>query len=193
MNKYQLSGTILGDAFLHYSLHLYAFKNKLEEERRKGIKLLYTHCSKAASKYGGVVFTEDQKGALIWLSAEYFPLSILGGIKSGMAILPFKIGADTMIRYMKHDAVSEGWISKHAGKKMGYIWVLGVTDSHRGKGYSRILIENAIEEMKAKGLDEFWLKTEDPKNVLIYQKLGFKVMHETLVKSSGLTSWIMKK
>jgi ribosomal protein S18 acetylase RimI-like enzyme len=110
-----------------------------------------------------------------------------------MAIVPFKIGVRTVIRYMRHDGVSEGWIAKHAGKKIGYIWILGVADSQRGKGYCRILIDKAIEEMKAQGLDEFWLKTEDPKNVLFYQKLGFKVMHETLVECSGLKSWVMKK
>ena len=35
-------------------------------------------------------------------------------------------------------------------------------------------------------------KTEDAKNVLIYQKLGFELVHETLLKSSALKSWVMR-
>jgi ribosomal protein S18 acetylase RimI-like enzyme len=94
---------------------------------------------------------------------------------------------------MNHDAVPETWIKKNAGENFGYIWCLGVLAANRGKGWSRLLIDRSIAEMKKKAINEFWLKTEDPKNVLIYNKMGFEVMYETIVKSSGIRSWVMKK
>jgi N-acetylglutamate synthase-like GNAT family acetyltransferase len=75
---------------------------------------------------------------------------------------------------------------------MGYIWCVGVSATVRGKGLSRQIIEQSISDMRNQGLNEFWLKTEDAKNVLIYQNLGFELVHETLVKSSGLKSWVMR-
>ena len=110
-----------------------------------------------------------------------------------MWTIPFKLGAKATLRLMNHDSEPEGWIAKNAGKNYGYIWVVGVATTHRGKGYSRQLIDQAIADMRAQGINEFWLKTEDPKNVTIYQKLGFELVYETLVKSSGLKSWVMRR
>ena len=193
MNAYQQAGTILADAFLHYPLMKYAFEGRTEEVRSKGLHHLYTHCSKAASIYGGVIITPDQQGALIWLPGTHFPLGLMREIKSGMAAIPFKLGAKTTLRLMNHDGVPEGWIAKNAGENYGYIWCLGVAASQRGKGYSRKLIDQSIADMRTQGMKEFWLKTEDPKNVTIYQKLGFELVYETVVKSSGLRSWVMRK
>lgn len=193
MHLHQQAGKILGDAFLHYPLMQYAFEGRTEEERSNGLHGLYAPCSKAASIYGGAILTPDQQGALIWLPGKHFPLGLLREIKSGMAAIPFKLGAKATLRLMNHDVVPEGWIAKNAKKNYGYIWVVGVAASQRGKGYSRQLIDQAITDMRAQGMTEFWLKTEDPKNVIIYQKLGFELVYETVVKSSGLKSWVMKK
>jgi ribosomal protein S18 acetylase RimI-like enzyme len=94
---------------------------------------------------------------------------------------------------MSHDRESEGWIKKHAGRNMGYIWCVGVSVQARGRGYSRALIDESIDQMRLLGLNECWLKTEDPKNVTIYEKLGFTLMNHMVVKSSSIDSWAMRK
>lgn len=154
---------------------------------------LYAHCTKAAAQYGGVILAEGEQGALIWLRGKNFRLGLVREIMSGMAVIPFKLGLRATLRLVNHDAEPEVFIEKNAGPNMGYIWVVGVLATARGKGYSRWLVEKSIEEMKQQGMTEFWLKTEDPKNVLIYEKLGFKQVHEMTVKSSGLRSWVMKR
>lgn len=189
----QQAGAILADSFLHYPLMQYAFDGRSEEQRRQGLRQLYSRCTVAAAKYGGVITSGEHKGALIWLPGKNYPLGLFREFMSGMAPLPFKLGFKTTLRLVNHDSVPEGWIRKNAGEKMGYIWCVGVAASERGKGYSRILIEQCIADMKAQGMNEFWLKTEDPKNVLIYTKLGFELVYETIVKSSGLKSWVLRK
>lgn len=193
MEAYQRAGAILADAFLHYPLMQYAFEGRTEETRSKGLLHLYTSCAAASSKFGGVIVTPDKNGALIWLSGQNFPLGLMREIKSGMATIPFNLGPKATLRLINHDAVPEGWIRRQAGEKMGYIWCLGVAASQRGKGYSRVLIEQSIVDMRRQGLTEFWLKTEDPRNVAIYLKLGFELVHETVVKSSGIKSWVFRK
>ena len=110
-----------------------------------------------------------------------------------MALIPFELGIKSTLRLMNHDSESEGWVRKKASANMGYIWCIGVAADARGKGYSRMLIDQSTEQMRKLGLNECWLKTEDPKNVTIYQKLGFALMNEKTVKSSGIKSWAMKK
>jgi GNAT superfamily N-acetyltransferase len=184
---------ILADSFLHYPLMRYAFEESPEEKRLKCLNQLYHECCRAAAMFGGVLITPDQKGALIWLPGNNFPLSLHHEIKSGMWKIPIEVGIKATLRLMNHDTVSENWIKKNANKNFGYIWCVGVNAASRGKGYSRILIDECIQQMRHQGITEFWLKTEDPKNVLIYKKLGFELMHETVVKSSGITSWVMRK
>ncbi len=193
MQPYQQAGTILANAFLQYPLMKYAFEGRTETERSEGVNTLYSRCAAASAMYGGVITTEDNKGALIWLPGKHFPLGLLREIKSGMGAIPFKLGAKTTLRLMKHDSVPEGWIQKNAGKKMGYIWCVGVHISSRGKGYCRLLVDKSIAQMRAQGMNEFWLKTEDSKNVAIYQKLGFELIYETVVESSGIKSWVFKR
>jgi ribosomal protein S18 acetylase RimI-like enzyme len=193
LKAYQQAGAILANAFLHYPLMQYAFEGRTEEARSKGLLNLYTSCAAASSKFGGVIVTPDKNGALIWLPGQNFPLGLLREIKSGMATIPFKLGPKATLRLINHDAVPEGWIRQQASEKMGYIWCLGVAASQRGKGYSRVLIEQSIADMRRQGLTEFWLKTEDPRNVAIYLKLGFELVHETVVKSSGIKSWVFRK
>lgn len=193
MLPHQQAGTILAKAFHHYPLMLHAFEGKTEAQRAKGLLQLYQHCSAACATYGYVHVTPDKQGAIICLPGSNFPLGLWREARSGMALIPVKLGIKTTLRLINHDAVGEGWIKKNAGSKMGYIWCVGVLDSARGKGYSRLLIDQSIAHMKQQGMNEFWLKTEDPKNVTIYQKLGFDLVQELDVPSSGLKSWIMKK
>ncbi len=192
MNREQEIGRTLAGAFEHYPLMKYAFAGKTPEQHRHGLLQLYTHCTVAAARYGGAILHEGKAG-LIWLPGSAFPLGLMRELQSGMAAIPFKLGIKSTLRLMQHDAVPEGWIAKNAGRQMGYIWCVGVQATERGKGYSRAIIEQSIAEMRAQALTEYWLKTEDPVNVGIYQKMGFTVANEVVVKSSGIRSWMMKR
>lgn len=193
MQAHHTIGQIFASAFQHYPLMKYAFEGCTEQQKAKGLSVLYMHCTKAANMYGGILTSNDGHAALIWLPSKHYQLGLWREIVSGMAVIPFKLGPKATLRLMNHDAEPEGWIRRHSSDKMGYIWVVGVLAEARGKGHSRRLIEQAIVDMKLQGLNEFWLKTEDPKNVSIYHKLGFEVVQEMTVKSSGLKSWVMKR
>jgi hypothetical protein len=175
--KKQIASRVLAGAFLHYPLMKFAFEGHTEEERAAMLLKLYTGCVSAAKIYGGIHTTPDDLGAVIWLPGRSFPLTLSMEIRSGMWTLPVQLGQKATLRLMNHDRESEGWIKKNAGRNMGYIWCIGV----------------AIEQMRQMGLKECWLKTEDPKNVTIYQKLGFTVAKHMIVKSSGIDSWAMRK
>ena len=55
------------------------------------------------------------------------------------------------------------------------------------------MMDLAVKEMKEKGMEEIWLKTEDAKNVKIYEKLGFQVEKHVVAKSSNIDAWMMKR
>ena len=189
----ETAGRIIADAFLHYPLMTYAFEGMTEKRRARQLLTLHTKCVKASAMYGAVITRPDELGALIWLPGENFTLSLAKEILSGMATIPLQLGPKATLRLMRHDGESEGWIKKNADTGMAYIWCVGVASRARGRGYSRLLIDECIAQMRQLGHTECWLKTEDPKNVIIYQKLGFTLMNEMVVKSSGITSWAMRR
>ena len=191
--KNQIATRVLADAFLHYPLMLHAFEGHTEQQRAQLLHKLYSRCVPATDIYGGVHITPDELGAVIWLPGRHFPLGLPREIRSGMAAIPFELGPRATLRLVRHDGQSEGWVREHANKNMGYIWCVGVLASARGRGYSRVLIDHCIDQMRQLGLTECWLKTEDPINVTIYQKLGFTVMNHMVCRSSGVDSWAMRK
>lgn len=189
----QTAANILANAFLQYPLMMYAFEGLSEQERLHRLQKLFAHCVAAAGIYGARLVMPDQTGALIWLEGKHFTLTLPKEIRSGMWRIPFVCGIKPTLRLMQHDGEAEGWIKKNAGPGFGYIWNIGVLPEAQGKGYSREMIAACIQQMFALGYKECWLKTEDAKNVTIYQKLGFTVMNEMVVKSSGVTSWAMRR
>ena len=189
----QVAARVIADAFLHYPLMTYAFEGRTEQERALLLHKLYKKCVSAAQIYGGVITREDELGAAIWLPGEHFMLSTVKEILSGMALIPFAIGPKATLRLMNHESVSEGWIKKNARPDMGYIWNVGVSAEARRRGFCAVLIDQCIDQMRLMDIKECWLKTEDPINVTIYQKLGFTVMNHMVVKSSGVDSWAMRK
>ena len=191
--KKQIASRVLADAFLHYPLMKFAFEGYTDEECAALLLKLYTGCVSAANIYGGVHITSGSDGAVIWLPGRYFPVTLTMEIRSGMWTLPVQLGQRATLRLMNHERESEGWIKKKSIREMGYIWCVGVALQTRGRGYSRILIDECMDQMRMLGLKECWLKTEDPKNVAIYEKQGFAVINHMVVKSSGIDSWAMRK
>jgi hypothetical protein len=191
MSVNQTAAAILADSFLHYPLMRFAFGCN-EQERSLKLHKLFAKSVAAASRYGGVIVSEDATAALTWLPGRSFPLSLWRELNAGMLAIPLQVGIKPTLRLMNHDIIPESWIGKHAGEKMGYIWCVGVQAGQRGKGLSRGIIKQSIAQMRAQGMTEFWLKTDDAQNVPIYQKLGFEIMYETTVKSSGLPTWVFK-
>jgi GNAT superfamily N-acetyltransferase len=193
MSKNDIASQVIADAFFNYATMTYAFGGYSEAQRMAGTQKLFRRCVAAADKFGGIVTTPDNKGALIWLSGDYFPMGIVNEITSGMLAIPFEIGVKPTLRLMGHEQDSEVWIKKNSSGKMGYIWCVGVLEEMRGKGLSRVLIDHSIADMKAAGITDYWLKTEDPKNVEVYKKLGFEMKREIIVKQSGLPTWFFNK
>lgn len=55
----------------------------------------------------------------------------------------------------------------------GYLTMVGVAPDGQGKGRGRRLIEAALAEARNMGAHGIALDTENPANVLVYEKLGF--------------------
>ncbi|CAK4642831.1 unnamed protein product, partial [Aphanomyces euteiches] len=106
-------------------------------------------------------------------------------------MLPFQVGFRPILRIVRHYHDSEMYTLEHASANAGWIWVVGVAPEGQGKGHCRRMMETAIDAMRTQGMDEIWLTTDKDVNVTIYKKLGFQVIKEKVISSSGVKSWTM--
>ncbi|KAF0701639.1 Aste57867_7934 [Aphanomyces stellatus] len=187
-----IAADVLATAFLHYPPFDFAFEGENEEAQARKLRILFRCCVQAARLFGGIVQTEDKNGALLWLPGPKASLGLCDELRSGMGMLPFQLGFRQTWR-LSQDGIMQ-YILQHANvERMGYIWLVGVDAKCQGKGYCRILMEQAMDEMKSQGMTECWLSTDTETNVKRYERLGFDVVHMKLGQSSGHTAWIMRK
>ena len=63
-----------------------------------------------------------------------------------------------------------------------------------GQGLGSKMIRGALEEMRQQGYETCWLRTENPKNVCLYEHLGFQKIHTEIPSScSGQQYWLMSQ
>ena len=193
MDKHTQIKQVLGEAFHSYPLMRYAFEGQTPERYTRSVNTLYSCCADGCKAYGNTFLHPSGNAALTYLNGDSFPMGFWKELQTGFLKIPINLGIKATLRLIKHEEEVEPWIRKNAGQSMGYIWCIGVRPSEQGKGYSRDLMDLAVQEMQSKGMKEVWLKTEDAKNVKIYEKLGFTVENHLVAKSSGIDAWMMKR
>ncbi|KAF0718120.1 Aste57867_1883 [Aphanomyces stellatus] len=187
------AANVLACAFMHYPLMDYVFQGESDAAQRRKLQILFCCCAKAALLYGGVAQTDDLDGVLLWLPGPNASLGFWRELQCGMLALPFQLGVAQTLRLSQDESILQ-YILQHANvNQMGLIWQVGVHPKSQGKGYLRILMDRAIDDMKRQGMTEFWLMTDTPINVKRYERLGFAVVYSNPVQSSAYSFWVMRK
>jgi ribosomal protein S18 acetylase RimI-like enzyme len=133
----------------------------------------------AAHCYNGLVLSigENHEGVALWMPPgqnmdDWFTI-----FRSGMWRLWYKLTKEGKRRYF-----DEFMEILHRTKEsvMGaqdsdtwYLVYVGVVPSARGRGYARKLIEYVTKKLDAEGGKPCYLESSHPRNVAMYQKLGF--------------------
>lgn len=126
-----------------------------------------------------------------------FP-AILALIQASFAFMEGRIDPPSSMRRLtpesvaRHAAEQELWLIRESGRPVAcvfltrhpdklYLGKLAVNAAHRGKGYSRILVEQAAERAAALGLPALELQSriELVENHRLFERLGFARTAET--------------
>ncbi|MBE9029495.1 GNAT family N-acetyltransferase [filamentous cyanobacterium LEGE 11480] len=187
------AAAVLGQAFEQDPFMSYLLPNA--ETRVQRLAKLFLPLIRSSLRCGGVVLAPGGGGALVWLSGDAFswPLKALELFRSGLIWIPSAIGLSAFKRLQAHDSVCEQALLKHAPQDFAYLWVVGVHPDHAGQGLGKKMIQSALNTMRQRGYSTCWLRTENAKNVGLYEYLGFtQVLTETPEKS-GMQYWLMSQ
>jgi ribosomal protein S18 acetylase RimI-like enzyme len=69
--------------------------------------------------------------------------------------------------------------------------MVAVAPAAQGRGLGRILVRHGVERARADGCPAF-LETGNPRNVPLYQSLGFQIVDEQRAPDGGPTIWFMQ-
>ena len=185
-------------AFTEYNVMQHVFPD--DASRTTRLERLYAGCVAAGLQGGGVAISEasDESGvplgAVVWLGAGEFPVRPVRLVRTGMILTPLRIGFGAFSRLESHEGGAEKEIARmYAGRKMGYLWLLGTTPSGRGNGLGRRLVEFTCEQIRTAGHEVCVLKTDTTENVRLYEHLGFRVTGSGTGASDGIDYWILER
>ena len=73
-----------------------------------------------------------------------------------------------------------------------FLGTLGVLPDHRGQGLAERLLRPGLESAAAEGVEAL-LETSAPRNVTLYERLGFDIKAAVKVAPEGPTVWMMRR
>ncbi|MFQ5981569.1 MAG: GNAT family N-acetyltransferase [Candidatus Heimdallarchaeota archaeon] len=160
-------------------------------ERKKRLPHLLEGMIRYTLRYGEVYATSPNlEGIALWLPSDKAAMGMWGTLRSGALRPMFKAGMKAMMKAMP---CYEFNLARHkalAPFRHLYLSILAVDPNFQGKGHSSALVKGMLTENNPDNLPCF-LETENPRNVPIYQHLGFRVQEEKQIPGTEVWNWAL--
>ena len=142
-------------------------------------------------RYGLTYATSPQmEGIAAWITSDHFPMttwrtlcSVPWSVMAGFG----RAAGSRLLGPSRHiDARHKALVPfRH-----WFLALLGVAPEFQGQGYPGALLRPMLASIDAEGLP-CYLETMDARNVPRYEHFGFRVIEESRVPDTDLTSWAM--
>lgn len=171
------------ETYVNDPVHVYATKN---EKLRK--KFLYHFMIKRLSTSNGEDFIfedEEKRGLCVWRDAhnDYTMFDFLK-CPNWVFLCVYNISLIKTLKVFSH------LDQKVFEKNTLLISPVFVDKDHKGKGIGTALIKRGIEELVPLGY-KLGLETQNPENVALYERLGFKTVEYKFFKSEKIHNYYM--
>jgi len=138
----------------------------------------------------------DSDGKLVaffmFVSPDTPDVSLWDMIRAGMLKGLFQFGfevAKRLVMIKNEYELTEDMVMKNNGYKPIYrLERMVVHPDHQGNGIGSCALKHVLKDVDDKDL-QVMLSTQEERNVRFYERLGFKVVQETIL--AGHTNWIM--
>lgn len=175
---------LLGRAF--FTDPLFAHVQPSERMRRRGLPRLFETLLRDAAQRGGVFSTIE--GVVAWTPVRSLRASLLEQIRRGYVHVPLQLGLVATYRLQAHDDWCNRRTVAHSSLDAAYIHCVGVDPTLAGQGIGSRLVNLALSRIgQTYGLCT--LRTEQPRNVRFYEKLGFRCVEQLSVPTTGISAW----
>jgi ribosomal protein S18 acetylase RimI-like enzyme len=185
------AGEVLARAFQDNPMPQYVVPD--DAKRARVLDWFMSVAARYGHMYGEVYTTADKvEGGAIWLPPENFAMSPVRMVRSGMILMPLKLGLAAFGRFMNFSNHWEHLHKRDIPRPHWYLWFVGVDPPRQGQGTGSALMQPVVARADADGLP-CYLETANARNVPLYERHGFEVVVEDDLPKGGPHFWTMKR
>ena len=182
---------VLAAAFAQDTFMAYLFPEAVTRENN--LAKLFEPVIRCSLLYGSVQLASNNHGVLAWMPGTRLPLNLSQLFRSGLIWTPLTIGRSAFKRLQDHDGFCEHVLLSKAPQRFAYLWVVGVHPKAKGQGVGKRMIQAALSDMHSHGYCTCLLRTDNEKNVPLYQHLGFELSYTDTAPKSRLQYWLLSQ
>ncbi len=183
------AAAVLGRALVDDPLCVYILPDA--QQRASGVPLLMEMFVRIALAHGEVWVTPPPiRGVACWLSPAHSTVTAEERNAAGWREVQAAWGREAVDRYYAFIGDRDSAVGSLAPQPHWHLAWLGVEPGHQGQGIGSALVRQMTTRAGAEGMAS-WLFTFAPRNVPVYEHLGFRVTLETTLPASGLRLWVM--
>jgi GNAT superfamily N-acetyltransferase len=120
-------------------------------------------------------------------------IGVADAARGRVLLLPLKIGLRSMLRLSAAERDGEHLVAQHVPRPYAYLMALAVLPERQGRGLAATVVAQVEAEVRAAGYTTLALRTEQPRNITLYQHLGFELHATSVVPTSGLAVSVFSK
>jgi ribosomal protein S18 acetylase RimI-like enzyme len=188
--KHEAAAAMLARAFRDDPL--YRAVAPREDRRRMLLLWLHDKMLRYCALHGTMHTLPSLEGAACWLPPGRAELTIGGILRSGLIGLPLRMGLGAYVRFNDYVSRTNDFRRSHTPDTYWYLWVLGVDPAHQGRGIGGRLMRPVLERADASGT-VCYLETEAERNLVFYQRHGFRVVDQATVTRLGVRTWALRR
>jgi len=159
------------------------------QQRRRLLPTLLGLNARYGCRYGEVYTTLEYTGAAIWLPLGHATYTLRRMLRAGMFVAPLRLPWAALRRLATVEGRAQRLHERYASRPHWYLAQIGVEPAYQRQGVASRLLRPMLARMDAAGLPGY-LETENPANISIYQRYGFRVVAEDAM-SGGPHIWAM--
>jgi ribosomal protein S18 acetylase RimI-like enzyme len=142
-------------------------------------------------RYGRVTTSHDGKAACVWIPPGP-GITIPRMIRCGMLGVPLHTGLRPFGTFMAANETMEKIHKVRAPEPHWYLMVVGVDPEFQGHGLGSALVREGLA-LADRASQPCYLETSAPRNLALYQRLGFVVLEEATLGKGGPKAWAMRR
>jgi ribosomal protein S18 acetylase RimI-like enzyme len=183
-----LAAAAMARAFHDYPLFLW-----LRPDLGRRIRYIQWFMHKALEyglRYGRVYSDAGTSSAAVWLPPGKTTMTFDRLVRSGFALVPFKLGLSGAFRFIAFNSAAEKIHKAYLSSGHWYLLMIGVDPSQQHAGIGTALIEQGVRRADAQALP-CYLETHVESNVRYFQKHGFRLVEKAELLRGGPHNWAM--
>ena len=160
-------------------------------QRTSGVPLMMEMFLRLGLAHGEVWVTPPPiRGVACWLPPAHSTITEEDRNAAGWQEVQAALGRAAVDRFQVFLGDRDDAVGSLAPQPHWHLTWLGVEPGHQGQGIGSTLVRQMTTRAAAEGMT-CWLYTFAPRNVPLYEHLGFQVTLDTNLPSSGLRLWVM--